>query len=166
MPYLLDADVFIRAKRDHYRFNFCPAFWEWIGKAHEAGKVFSIEKVRDELTAGNDELAPWARALPPSFFIVADSTVSVAATTVSKWANSPRLRYTPQAVYEFLQSADYWLVSQALAKGKGWKVVTHEVSAPGAKSHVKIPDACIGVGGVSISPFQMLEDEGSRFVLG
>lgn len=28
MAYLLDADVFIRAKNLHYGFDFCPAFWE------------------------------------------------------------------------------------------------------------------------------------------
>ena len=27
MAYLLDSDVFIRAKNDHYGFDFCPAFW-------------------------------------------------------------------------------------------------------------------------------------------
>ncbi len=30
MAYLLDADVFIRAKNLHYGFDFCPAFWEWL----------------------------------------------------------------------------------------------------------------------------------------
>ena len=28
MAYLLDADVFIRAKNLHYGLDFCPAFWE------------------------------------------------------------------------------------------------------------------------------------------
>ena len=27
MAYLLDSDVFIRAKNDHYGFDFCPGFW-------------------------------------------------------------------------------------------------------------------------------------------
>ena len=26
--YLLDADSFIRSKREHYAFDFCPAYWE------------------------------------------------------------------------------------------------------------------------------------------
>ncbi len=33
MAYLLDSDVFIRAKRDHYGFDFCPAFWDWLEQA-------------------------------------------------------------------------------------------------------------------------------------
>ena len=27
MAYLLDSDVFIRAKNLHYGLDFCPAFW-------------------------------------------------------------------------------------------------------------------------------------------
>ena len=30
MAYLLDSDVFIRAKNDHYGFDLCPGFWEWL----------------------------------------------------------------------------------------------------------------------------------------
>lgn len=30
MPYLLDANVFIQAKRLHYGMDFCPAFWNWL----------------------------------------------------------------------------------------------------------------------------------------
>ena len=30
MVYLLDANVFIEAKNHYYRFEVCPAFWEWI----------------------------------------------------------------------------------------------------------------------------------------
>lgn len=30
MGYLLDADVFIRAKNLHYGLDFRPAFWDWL----------------------------------------------------------------------------------------------------------------------------------------
>ena len=62
MPYLLDTNVFIEAKNSHYGFDFCPAFWDWLDAANTKGLVFSIEKVRDELIAGDDELAEWAKA--------------------------------------------------------------------------------------------------------
>ena len=45
MAYLLDADVFIRAKNLHYGFDFCPAFWDWLAQQSDAGIVKSIEKV-------------------------------------------------------------------------------------------------------------------------
>ncbi len=57
MPYLLDSNIFIQAKDLHYSFDFCPAFWQWIDREHANGRVFSIEKVKDKLIGGDDELA-------------------------------------------------------------------------------------------------------------
>ena len=37
MAYLLDADVFIRAKNLHYGLDFCPAFWDWLVGQNAAG---------------------------------------------------------------------------------------------------------------------------------
>lgn len=69
MAYLLDADVFIRAKNLHYGFDFCPAFWEWLVEKNAAGTVFSVEKVGDEVQAIDDELSEWARARGGKFFL-------------------------------------------------------------------------------------------------
>ena len=68
MAYLLDADVFIRAKNLHYGFDFCPAFWEWLVAGHRTGKVHSVERVGDELQAVADELSTWAVTLDDGFF--------------------------------------------------------------------------------------------------
>jgi hypothetical protein len=57
MAYFLDANVFISAKNLHYGLDFCPAFWEWLAVANSEGKLFSIEKVADELDAGEDDLS-------------------------------------------------------------------------------------------------------------
>ena len=62
MAYLLDADVFIRAKNLHYGLDFCPAFWEWLIQSNADGIVFSVEKVGDEVQAVADELSEWADA--------------------------------------------------------------------------------------------------------
>ncbi len=61
MPYLLDSNVFIEAKNRYYGIDFCPAFWDWLVKQNAKGSIYSIEKVGDKLTAGNDALADWAR---------------------------------------------------------------------------------------------------------
>ncbi len=47
MPHLLDANVFIQAKKLHYGLDFCPAFWDWLMRKNATGTVFSIEKVGD-----------------------------------------------------------------------------------------------------------------------
>ena len=62
MAYLLDANVFIQAKNLHYGLDFCPAFWQWLIERNASGAVFSIEKVGDEIEAGQDDLSEWAGA--------------------------------------------------------------------------------------------------------
>ena len=47
--YLIDSNVFIQAKNLHYRFEFCQGFWDWLIEAHQAGIIFSIQKVKKEL---------------------------------------------------------------------------------------------------------------------
>ncbi|MEI6386650.1 MAG: DUF4411 family protein [Spirochaetota bacterium] len=67
MSYLLDSNIFIQAKNLHYGFDFCPAFWDWLAASNAVGKVFSVEKVGDELIAGSDELAVGTSCCPVLF---------------------------------------------------------------------------------------------------
>ena len=41
----------MQAKNLHYGLDFCPAFWDWLIAANVAERVFSIEKVGDEIEA-------------------------------------------------------------------------------------------------------------------
>jgi hypothetical protein len=85
MPYLLDANVFIQAKRLHYGFDFCPGFWDWLIDANSRDIVFSIERVQDELLAGSEELAEWAEMMGEDFFLPPDEEVIQAFGQVSDW---------------------------------------------------------------------------------
>jgi len=161
MAYLLDADVFIRAKNLHYGFDFCPAFWDWLVVNNAAGKVFSVEKVGDDVQALADELSNWAGARGPGFFLRPDAAVFPALAAVSTWAQSQH--YEPSAVSTFLQVADYYLVAQAHA-GKH-AVVTHKIPSA-SKRKIQIPDACLGLAVKCVTPYEMLRRERTRFVLG
>jgi len=161
MAYLLDANVFIEAKNQHYGLDFCPAFWEWLIANNGSGRVFSIEKVGDEIAAGADELTHWARPLGPGFFLKPDSAMLPAFSRVSDWAS--RQNYESAAISAFLQDADYYLVAHALAHGH--TVVTHERISTSTKN-IKIPNVCIGLNVKCMSPFEMLRLERARFVLG
>lgn len=161
MAYLLDANIFIQAKRLHYGFDFCPAFWTWLEQSNVAGTVLSVEKVGAELDAGADDLSTWAAARGPRFFKAPDNAVLPALAQVSTWAAGQH--YDPAAVTTFLQVADYWLVAHALAHK--YTVVTHEVPSESTKK-IKIPNACVGLGVTCISPYEMLRKEKARFVLG
>ena len=129
MAYLLDANVFIQAKNLHYGLDFCPAFWDWLAAHNNVGQVFSIEKVGDEIDAGHDDLATWAKQRGPGFFLKPDAAIVPALGAVSTWATGQG--YEPAAVSTFLQVADYYLVAHALAHGH--TVVTHEVASPSTK---------------------------------
>ena len=161
MAYLLDADVFIRAKNLHYGFDFCPAFWEWLANGNAAGTVASVEKVGDELLAGSDDLADWAKDRGPAFFARPDASVATAFGNLSAWASSGH--YEPAATQVFLQKADYYLVAQALAGGH--VVVSHEVPSNSIR-RIKVPDACLAFGVKCMSPYEMLRLEHARFILG
>ena len=123
MAYLLDANVFIQAKNLHYGLDFCPAFWDWLVENNQSEKVFSIEKVGDEINAGGDELSTWAKARNDRFFLKPDADVLSSLGDVSQWATNNG--YEPVAVTTFFQVADYYLVAHALAHGH--TVVTHEI---------------------------------------
>jgi hypothetical protein len=161
MAYLLDADVFIRAKNLHYGFDFCPAFWSWLIQENAKGTVFSVEKVGDEVMAIADELSEWAKKRGAEFFLPPAPELLSALGSVSRWATSRS--YEQSAVSTFLQAGDYYLISQALA-GK-YTVVTHEIPSASTR-RIKIPDACVGLRIKCMTPYEMLRLERARFVLG
>jgi len=161
MAYLLDANVFIQAKNLHYGLDFCPAFWAWLVANNASRQVFSIEKVDDEIEAGDDELADWAAQRGSGFFLKPDNKMLLSALgSVSAWATSQN--YEPAAVNTFLQVADFYLVAYALAHS--YTLVTHEIASSSTKK-IKIPNACIGLGIKCMTPFEMLRRERARFVL-
>lgn len=161
MSYLLDANVFMSANRQHYGMDFCPAFWEWLAHAGHVGRVFSIDKVADEILAGDDQLAEWAKTQGQHLFRRTPPTLGPQFAAVSQWATGQH--YSPAAITTFLQVADYYLVVHALAGD--YTLITHEVSR-NSRNTIKIPDACIGVGVRFMTPYQMLRIEKARFVLG
>jgi hypothetical protein len=161
MAYLLDANVFIQAKNLHYGLDFCPAFWEWLIEENRANRGFSIEKVGDEINAGDDELSRWATHRGERFFLKPDPALPAALGTVSTWVSGQR--YDPAAVNTFLQLADYYIVAHALVHNH--TVVTHETISTSRKK-IKIPDVCIALKIKCMTPFEMLRHERARFILG
>lgn len=159
--YLVDSDVLIDAKNRHYGFDIVPGFWRWLERAHDDGRVFTVERVSQEVRAGQDELASWMTARPASFSLKPGPDDQVALQTVSQWAMAAP--YRPGVAAGFLGVGDYFLVSQALTRG--FTVVTQEVPAPLSRAKLKIPDACNAIGVAWMSPFEMLRREHAQFNL-
>lgn len=161
MSYILDANVFIQAKNLHYGLDFCPAFWEWLLENNKAEKVFSIDKVADEISAGEDELTDWMKANSEGLFLKTDPQTAVQFPKVSAWATGQQ--YEATAINTFLQVADFYLIAHALASS--YTVVSHETPANSTK-RIKIPNACIGLDLRFMTPYEMLRREKAKFVLG
>jgi hypothetical protein len=128
---------------------------------HEQGLTCSIEAVRDELLAGDDELTTWAKQHPDIFRPI-DQNTTRHFTPLTEWAGSRK--FTPAAIAAFAgNAADYLLV--AYAKEHEYVLVTHERPDPSAKARILIPDACIGLGVEFADTFKMLRQTGAQLDL-
>lgn len=161
MPYLLDANVLIAAKNLYYGFDFCPAFWDWVIRENRAGRVFSVSRVLNEITGGDDDPAEWVRQLDSGFFLPPDASTADSFTAVAQWVDQAQ-PYTPAAKNTFLQIADYYLVAQAHALR--YTVVTQE-RPENSRNRVKIPNVCLALNIPYLNTFEMPRAERARFTL-
>ncbi len=159
MAYLLDSNTFIQAKNFFYRFSFCPGFWDWLSIEHSNGNLFSIEKVRDELTAGNDDLALWATTtIARSFFLKPTPSVVTTQSVVARWVNSQSV-YSQPNIYSFLSKADPWLIAQAMEGN--FEIVTFETLVPPNSTVVKIPNVAVNFQVQTISIYDVMDRIGA-----
>uniref|UniRef100_UPI0034E00AE4 DUF4411 family protein n=1 Tax=Candidatus Thiodubiliella endoseptemdiera TaxID=2738886 RepID=UPI0034E00AE4 len=159
--YLLDSNVFIQAKNRHYDFDFCPAFWDWLLQENENGNVFSIDKVKEEITTGDDDLVNWVNTnTSDQFFLLTDIQTTAEFPAINNWIFGEG--YEQSATNEFMSVADYYLIAQA--KQRNAIVVTHEVPSNSLRK-IKIPNACIGLNVNFVTPFMMLKQLHAKFIL-
>jgi len=163
--YLLDANVFIEAKRRYYAFDICPGFWNSLLLHHANGRIGSVDRVqRKELEKGKDDLTAWAESdMPETFFAATDEEdVLRWYGEVIGWVQN-QAQVFPEAKTEFAGSVDGWLI--AYAKAKEVILVTHEVLAPDARRKVPIPNVCDAIGVHCVDTFDMLRKLSIRFIL-
>ena len=163
MTYLLDSNVLMTAARLHYAFDLAPGFWDWVGAQHRAGNLHSIPKVKDEITAGTDQLAVWAEALPAAFWGPVSPTKITSARLVARWVYDPQHAYSQAAREEFLNVADSMLVAEAHASGL--TVVSGENPAPEAVKRVNLPDACRALAVPYENPYEVYRRLGLRLIV-
>jgi len=159
--YALDADVFITAWRQYYAPAFAPMFWETLIGSARDGHLLSIDRVRDELKRGNDDLWQWASgSFAPWFVSTDDSAIFGRYREIVTWVQLQN-RFKDAAKAEFCDAADGWLVAYAL--NGGCTVVTQEAPNPDSKVRVKIPDVCAALNVPCVNTFQMLRKLGVRW---
>jgi hypothetical protein len=162
--YVLDANVFVQAHRRHYAFEICPGFWDFAIHHHQTTRIISIDRVRDEIAAGDaDALETWVRRTAPRtlFASTADPKVTASFMAMVRWVQTQQ-QFKREAKEQFAQVADGWLVAYAKTHDHHI-VVTHEEFSPDAKKRVPLPNVCRQFGVEYIDPFTMLKTLKARF---
>ena len=161
--YVLDANVFIEAARRYYAFDVAPAFWTSLVHHAAQSRIQSIDKIKEELERGNDELADWIKIgnMSDAFASTDQEDVINIFSEMMRWVQGTAQFYDA-AKAQFASGVDGWLV--AYAKAKNCIVVTHEEYHPDAKNRVPIPNVCRAFDVRSVDTFQMLRDLGVRFM--
>lgn len=147
--YLFDSDSLIVAHRSHYSYEFCPAFWDWIITGNKNFIFFTIDRIADEIKAGNkkDYLEDFFQSnidfiLPTKGdeeCLRKYAEIQIWASAI--WAKNKTPKKTSKALEVFAkeQTADPWLV--AYASIYGFKIISNEVSSFNSQTSIKLPDA-------------------------
>lgn len=155
--FVLDANAFIQSKRKFYAFDICPGYWTALIWHQTRNLVCSIDRVKDELERGGDDLWEWARSQTPEGFFAATDEPEVIRWygQMVGWVQV-QSQFHPEAKAEFseTENADAWLV--AYAKRTGSVLVTLEEYDPAIRKKVPIPNVCREFVVDYVTPFDML----------
>lgn len=158
--YVLDANVFIEAARRYYAFDLVPKFWDSLVDQGKNGRILSIDRVKQELERGKDQLTTWAKErFSHAFVSTDDQDVIRAFAEVMAWVQA-QSQFLDAAKADFANGADGWLV--AYARVKRCVVVTHEVPAPDARRKIPLPNVCQAFNVPFVDTFAMLRALGVR----
>ena len=144
MDYLFDTNIFVESKKN-LPMDVWPAFWIKMIELINSGNVHSIDKVKEEIDKGGDELTDWIRTnAPHNFFLKQDASVMEKYRETIDWVQSNPVSFSQSAKTGFVNVADSYLVATAAAKDM--VLVTYEKSNPLRRNRVMIPDACNAIG--------------------
>lgn len=162
--FVVDSNFFIQAHRMYYPMDVVPGFWKRVSELASAGRLISIDKVKNEIVKNKDGLTDWCESNLTKEFFQDSQTVIQHYVQVVQWADSMRGHYTPSATDEFLHAdeADAWLVAYALDDAGHRIIVTHEISQPGRRNKIKIPDACTPFGVRYVNTIELFRRLGVR----
>ena len=161
LQFVIDSNVLITAKNSYYAFDLCPSFWNWLVATIHNRQIMIIDRVRDELLAGNDNLANWVRSQVSGLHVPSgDASVVTAFSQMMNWVQQNQM-FTNEAKVEFASKADGWIA--AYASVNHLTVVTLETFDPNIKVRVKLPNVCRQFNIDYINTFELLRRLGIRF---
>ena len=145
--YLIDSNCFIEAKNSYYNPNFCSQFWNVMRQLHAKKILYSIDKVKNELLAG--EKSDYARVYIAQDVFFKDMWIQTSLTSagykkVVNEANNWYMvnvhkRHKPFDDFMKEAAADAYLL--ATAYDHGYTIITQEVpSGSDDNKRIKIPN--------------------------
>lgn len=144
MEYLFDTNIFVESKKN-LPMDVWPTFWTKMVELINSGNIHSIDKVKDEIDKGGDELTDWIHNnAPRGFFLTQDITVMTKLAETITWAQNCTVRFSQSAIFDYTNVADSYLVATAAARNM--VLVTYEKSNPQRRNRVMLPDACYAIG--------------------
>ncbi len=142
MQYLLDSNIYIEGFKRYYAMDIYPGFWELIVSYSTKNRICSIDRVKDELNAKDDELENWVFNAPSELFVsTAKIHISRAYSEVVEWVNG-NAQFKDYAKTKFFEGADGWLVAEAYVNKS--ILVTHEKNKydPNVKKRAPLGNVC------------------------
>lgn len=162
--YLIDANSLIRPARAYDPFDFAPSFWQQLRPKISLDKIAVLDKVRDEVLKGTDELSAWISDLPNECILsTQDMQILQKYRDVLSFIQQSD-KYSEAALRRWsqLDIADPWLI--AAAKVYGYTLLSFEQSAgtipEGSRSkNPKLPDVARHFQVPYTSLFDMMRNE-------
>ena len=163
MTWLLDTNVFINAAQKYYGLDFCPGFWQWLQQNLDC--LHSIDMVKSELVAKDDDLSAWCNEhLPSEFFCEVDDEVHRCYDEVVKYVLSlPEVPFNQHKKDDFFRGADPMLVAYAMKHGD--TLVTNEKYNPAAHKKIYLPNIANHFGVACTDIFEVMRQLQAKLVL-
>lgn len=157
MRYLLDTNIFIESHKRFYNMAVFPCFWAGLVTMAQNGIIFTIDKVKDEVYAGKDDIKTWFKNNFPANAVLPVDEVTMAAyqrvqTTVR---NTGKYKSSALNGYAADTLADPFICAYALGHGN-ISIVSYEISKPSSQTEIKIPDVCNLIGIPCLQIYEML----------
>ena len=155
---IIDTSCLTQAHRVYYPYDITPSFWDFMKQKFLDGSFIYTNKVADEIGRGNDALTNWVQTeIAPALELDchADTNIMTNYGQIMVWGNGHQ-QFTTLAKQEFADftNADPFVVATAIEKSA--IVVSQEVSAPGSKKNIKLPDVCAQFNVTHIDTFTLL----------
>ena len=163
--YLIDANSLIRPSRAYYPFDFAPSFWQQLRPKISLDKIAVLDKVRDEILKGTDELSAWISDLPNECILSTQDIqiIQMYRDVLSFIQQSDQYSEAALRLWSRENVADPWLI--AVAAAYDYTILSFEQSAgriTTRSNNPKLPDVAHHFQVPYTALFDMMRQENFR----